>query len=40
MKHNIKGNREKYRNQEKEFEGIIDDAPVPEDLVKVDDEQM
>jgi len=25
MKQNIKGNREKYKKQEREFEGIIDD---------------
>jgi len=27
MKQNIKGNREKYKQQEKEFEGVIDEKP-------------
>jgi hypothetical protein len=41
MKQNIKGNREKYKKQEREYEGLLDDhkskKEIENEIVEIDD---
>lgn len=36
MKINIKGNREKYKKQEREYEGLLDDHKKAPEILEVD----